>query len=151
ARQLIAIAGGMCNSYGPTETTIYSSSGQLTAAQPDPVIGQPLASTSYYVLDSFLQPVPIGVAGELYIGGILLARGYWDRPALTAERFIPDPFGSGERLYRSGDVVRRRADGELEFLRRADHQIKLRGHRIELGEIDARILATGAARAAAVI
>ena len=150
AHQLIAIAGGFCNSYGPTETTIYSSSAHLAPAMPDPVIGAPLTDTTYHVLDAHLQPVPVGVAGELYIGGALLARGYRDRAALTAERFVPDPFGRGARLYRSGDVVRRRADGELDFLRRADHQVKLRGHRIELGEIEARLLTDPRVRAAAV-
>lgn len=125
------------NMYGPTETTIWSSHAQITAAT-GITIGQPIANTEIYVLDRHLNPVPIGVVGELYIGGIGLARGYLNRPRLTADRFIPHPFGTvpGARLYRTGDLARYRPDGTLQHLGRADHQLKVRGVRIELSEIE---------------
>jgi len=128
--------------YGPTETTTFAtwflvesvSNGSSTVP-----IGKPLANTQAYVLDERQHLVPIGVAGELYIGGDGVARGYLERPELTAERFVPDVFGDGEKLYRTGDLVRQRADGAIEFLGRRDHQVKLRGFRIELGEIESAL------------
>src|SRR5262249_53090169 len=130
------------NAYGPTETT-----GNATIHEPGPgdlspkSIGRPMANMRVYLLDRQGQPVPVGVSGELYIGGAGLARGYLNQIGLTAEKFVPDPFSreAGARLYRTGDLVRWRADGQLEFLGRMDHQVKLRGYRIELGEIEAAL------------
>ncbi|WP_425039930.1 MupA/Atu3671 family FMN-dependent luciferase-like monooxygenase [Primorskyibacter sp. S187A] len=128
------------NMYGPTETTIWSTTAPARADQAIAPIGTPIANTQVYVLDAAMQPVPVGVEGELYIGGAGVARGYWQRDDLTAERFVASPFGAG-RLYRTGDLVRWQADGTLAFVGRADGQIKLRGHRIELGEIEAALVA----------
>lgn len=127
------------NSYGPTETTIAATVGDLR--DKDISIGRPVANTEIYLLDSNLQPVPLGVAGEICIGGNGLARGYWNEPGLTAERFVPDGFSHepGSRLYRTGDRARYRSDGQIEFIGRMDHQIKIRGFRVELGEIEARL------------
>ncbi|MDJ0580941.1 amino acid adenylation domain-containing protein [Crocosphaera sp.] len=133
------------NVYGPTETTIWSSSylvrqssngaESTESAQP---IGHPIDNTQIYILDSNLQPVPIGVAGELHIGGDGLARGYLNRPELTTEKFIPNPFGEG-KLYKTGDLCRYLPDGNIEYIGRIDHQVKIRGFRIELGEIEAQL------------
>jgi amino acid adenylation domain-containing protein len=129
------------NAYGPTETTIGATTAVLTATDPRPVIGRPLPNTKMFVLNAQLQPVPVGVAGEIHIGGRGLARGYLNRPDLTAEKFIPNPFGQNgvERLYKTGDLGRYLPDGRIEFLGRIDHQVKVRGFRIELGEVEAAL------------
>jgi amino acid adenylation domain-containing protein len=137
ASKLVASSCGAWNMYGPTETTIWSLMEKLERGGEHICIGKPLANTQVYVLDDGMLPVPMSVPGELYLGGAGLARSYWRRPELTAERFVPNPFhGAGERLYRTGDRVRWRPGGKLEFLDRADYQVKVRGHRIELGEIE---------------
>jgi aspartate racemase len=137
--------------YGPTEDTTYSTYALRSATEPA-TIGRPIANTQVYLLDSWLQPVPVGVAGELYLGGAGLARGYLKRPELTAERFIPNPYGAaGTRLYRTGDLARYQRDGKLQYLGRGDQQVKLRGYRIELGEIEAVLLQHPFVREAAVM
>ncbi len=128
------------NAYGPTECTIGATTARCTPEKLPPPIGVPIKNTRCYVLDAEMAPVPVGVPGELWIGGAGVARGYLDRPEATAERFVPDLFGPpGARLYRSGDRVRWRSDGEIDFLGRVDHQVKLRGFRIEPGEIEAAL------------
>ncbi|MGB3534213.1 MAG: amino acid adenylation domain-containing protein [Microcoleaceae cyanobacterium] len=148
AQQLLDNSQQVWNFYGPTETTIWSAIYQLNlnAISPEKStyisIGRPLANTQFYILDSNLQPVPIGVSGELYIAGFGVARGYLNRPQMTAEKFIPNPFSQDktqDRLYKTGDLVRYLSDGNIEYMGRLDHQVKIRGFRIELGEIEAAL------------
>jgi len=154
ARELAALGPRtLLNMYGPTETTIWSSTQQLNGAEGPVLIGRPIANTQLYVLDPRLEPVPPGVAGELFIGGAGVVRGYRGRPELTAERFLPDPFASrpGARMYRTGDLARHQPDGSVEFLGRIDHQVKIRGYRIELGEIESVLRKHSSVRDAVVI
>lgn len=139
ADDLRALTGGQIeNMYGPTETTIWSTTQTAAPGVGAVPIGTPIANTQVYVLDDDMSPCPIGVPGELYIAGAGVTRGYFQRDDLTAERFLPDPFADG-RIYRTGDLVRWRTDGQLEFLGRVDFQVKLRGYRVELGEIESVI------------
>jgi amino acid adenylation domain-containing protein len=158
ALRLVTAAGDVCpaeaverwgrgrrffNLYGPTEGTIWATAEECHGGGAPPTIGRPIPGTRAYVLDAELQLVPVGVPGELCLGGVGVARGYLDLPALTAERFVPDPFAAepGGRLYRTGDRARFRADGRIEFLGRMDHQVKVRGFRVELGEVEAALRA----------
>jgi amino acid adenylation domain-containing protein/non-ribosomal peptide synthase protein (TIGR01720 family) len=146
----------LTNGYGPTENTTFTSYFTMTkrsevgASIP---IGRPVANTQVYVLDRYMRPVPVSVPGELYIGGDGLARGYLNRPEMTAEKFVPHPFSreAGQRLYRTGDMVRYRADGQIEFLGRNDNQVKVRGFRIELGEVEAALSQHAAINEAVVV
>ncbi|MBW4718788.1 non-ribosomal peptide synthetase [Saccharothrix obliqua] len=150
ARVLTAGGAELWDLYGPTETTIWSTVARVPADTADP--WEPVAGTDVRLLDWRGEPVPPGVVGEVHLGGVGLARGYLGRPALTAERFVPDPHSStpGARLYRTGDLARRHADGRVDVLGRVDHQVKIRGHRVEPGEVEAALLAQPGVREAAV-
>ncbi len=153
ANELVKRANSVWNMYGPTETTIWSATGEVKAGEGPVVIGPPIDNTQFYVLEANGQLVPIGVPGELYIGGDGLARGYFHRAELTAEKFVASQF-SGDpnaKLYKTGDLVRRLSDGAIEFLGRLDHQVKLRGFRIELGEIETVLARYPGVREAVVI
>ena len=141
ATQLLQRGESLWNMYGPTETTIWSTCSKIESDHETIVIGRPIANTHIFILDERLQPVPIGVAGELHIGGDGLARGYLNRPELTEEKFIASPFANepGARLYKTGDLARYRPNGDIECLGRVDHQVKLRGFRIELGDIESAL------------
>ena len=146
----------LVNHYGPTENTVVSTFGpivQIPGIVGPPPIGRPISNTVAYILDESFQPVPIGVAGELHVGGVGLARGYLNRPELTAEKFIRNPFSNDpkSRLYKTGDLARYRPDGNIEFLGRMDHQVKIRGFRIELGEIESVLKDQGCIRKALVV
>ncbi|WP_434562285.1 non-ribosomal peptide synthase/polyketide synthase [Pseudomonas sp. Z4-20] len=152
AQRLLALSPKVWNLYGPTETTIWSAVHPLSLECDRPFLGKPLDNTALYIVGSDLSLNPPGAPGELFIGGVGLARGYFQRPALTAERFVPDPFSTtGERLYRTGDLSRYRAEGVVEYLGRLDHQVKIRGLRIELGEIEAALLAQDSVRETVVV
>ncbi|MCO8162806.1 non-ribosomal peptide synthase/polyketide synthase [Pseudomonas sp. 21LCFQ010] len=151
AECLLQVTADLWNLYGPTETTIWSAAYPMTVQQCVPYLGRPIANTSLFILGEHFLPNPVGLPGELLIGGDGLARGYHGRAALTAERFLPDPFGSGARLYRTGDLARYVVDGTIEYIGRIDHQVKIRGHRIELGEIESCLLAHELIRDAVVI
>ena len=150
AQRLMAGGGALWNVYGPTETTIWSSSAQVVAGSAPITVGKPIANTQLYVLDRNDRRVPIGVTGQLHIAGDGVALGYAGRPDLSAEKFVPNPFGEG-RMYRTGDAARVLASGEVQVLGRLDHQLKLRGHRIEPAEIEAAVIACGAAAATVVL
>jgi len=149
AGQLLERAREVWNLYGPTEATIWATMQRLRANE-SVTIGRPMANVTAHVVDAALQPVPVGVPGELFLGGAGIARGYLKRPELTAERFVPDPFARepGARMYRTGDVVRYCSDGRIDYLGRADFQVKLRGYRIELGEVEAALSTQTDVRAA---
>lgn len=156
AKQLLPRVSALYNMYGPTETTIWSTLCHIQSTEAPISIGRPIANTQLYVLDVSLQPVPIGAAGELYIGGDGVARGYLQRPELTQERFLPNPFSTKStalpaRIYRTGDLVRYLPDGLLEHLGRLDHQVKIRGFRIELGEIETALSHHNAIQACVVV
>jgi amino acid adenylation domain-containing protein len=158
AEKVLATGLRLWDLYGPSEDTTYSTGSMVVAGDPfEPLIGAPVAGSRGYVVDRFLRPLPLGIAGELCLGGSALARGYLGRPELTAEKFVPDPFSGtpggipGARVYRTGDLVKRRFDGALDYLGRIDHQVKIRGFRIELGEIEAALLAVSWVRETVVV
>ncbi|MFA7942969.1 non-ribosomal peptide synthase/polyketide synthase [Pseudomonas brenneri] len=152
AVRMTALGAQTWNLYGPTETTIWSALQPLSSEHSHPYLGKAIHNTSLYILGEDLSANPVGVAGELLIGGDGLARGYFERPALTAERFLPNPYGEpGGRFYRTGDLARYRADGVIDYISRIDHQVKIRGFRIELGEIEARLLEHAEVREAVVV
>ena len=138
ARQLTALVPKLHDVYGPTETTVWSTTHLVGDEDPVP-IGKPLANQRVYVLDQYRQPVSVGHPGDLWIGGDGVTAGYFRRPELTAECFVPDPFDDGGTMYRTGDLARWQPGGVLEYLGRTDHQVKVRGYRIELGEIQAEL------------
>src|SRR5262249_32136373 len=140
------------NLYGPSEDTTYSTFTLCPrGARGEPGIGSPVWNTRAYVLDRYMQPLPVGAIGELYLAGAGLARGYLNRPQLTADRFVADPFSGGSRMYRTGDLARWRKDGALDFMGRSDQQVKIRGFRIELGEIEAALASHSDVKQAIVI
>ncbi|MCH9693207.1 MAG: amino acid adenylation domain-containing protein [Gammaproteobacteria bacterium] len=153
AAKLLSCSGELWNMYGPTETTVWSTCHRIENAADPILIGKPIGNTSIFILDQAMRPAPIGMVGELYIGGDGVARGYLNRPGLNAERFVTNPFAQcdGERLYRTGDGARYRQDGSIEYQNRLDNQVKVRGNRIELGEIEATIAGDTAIRQTAVI
>ncbi|MGI8959005.1 MAG: non-ribosomal peptide synthetase [Bryobacteraceae bacterium] len=152
ADALLDRVGSVWNVYGPTETTIWSTVGHVARDAQSLSIGHPVANTQVYILDDSCKPVPTGMPGELYIGGAGLARGYWNQPELTRQRFSEDPFGPpGSRLYRTGDEAKFRDDGNIECLGRKDDQVKIRGYRIELGEIETTLRQNPAVKDSAVI
>jgi amino acid adenylation domain-containing protein len=150
ANRLLEGAGELWNMYGPTETTIWSSCTRVVGGADAITVGGPIANTQFYVLDHNDEPVPSGVPGQLHIGGDGVARGYYQRPELTAEKFVANPFAPG-RMYRTGDSARWQANGSLQILGRIDHQVKLRGFRIELGEIESVLMTKAALSTVAVI
>ncbi len=155
-RRLLKRGSQLWNLYGPTETTIWSTIYQVTSAENRGIsntvpIGRPIANTQIYILDSNLQPVPIGVIGDLYIGGDGVSRGYLNRPELTAERFIANPFDSSSIIYKTGDLARYLPDGDIEFFGRSDQQVKVRGFRIETGEVEVALAEHPSVRQAVVV